>query len=403
MILFRSQWDMDGNQRRNDCGPACVAMVLASVGQDVPINTLSQIDIGDDGTTAAELIALLAKHDVIAHQTAMRTAPAICLVKYSGFRRSNVQDVNFTGWHWLILLSIDASRVTVHDPDWWGSRRNEGSNKAYSRAEWDAAFIPYGSARIAVVWDGGSELPKDEDDMVKATVTSDMPFLRVRQGAGTSTPAVAYLKNGAQIEVDTSGAAKNKLGQTWYPVSFQNSPGVLYGDEALTRPVTVQGYVMAGLVTLPKVDPQPVKPKLGFNFLFNGWAGGAAYSDGCRFFLAMNDTEGANALAAKGDAMVMYRQWWEHCPSQAELYNALNVGRLHKKILRTGPNELYGFDGSDIAFHAALDIDIATRLKRDDPDVIYAAGTFPMGTPDFTSARCARTSSSTTPRRITLV
>ena len=75
IYLYRSQWDADANQRRNDCGPACVAMVLQAFGQYVDINELSLIDAGDDGTTAAELIALLARRGIEARQTATPSAP----------------------------------------------------------------------------------------------------------------------------------------------------------------------------------------------------------------------------------------------------------------------------------------------------------------------------------------
>lgn len=134
-IPYRSQWDADANQRRNDCGPACVAMVLQAFGQYVDINTLSLIDVGDDGTTAAELIALLARRGIEAKQTGTPTAPAICLVKYSGFKRAGVQDVNFTGWHWLILLGGDEGGVITHDPDWWGVRRSEGAAQNHHKRE----------------------------------------------------------------------------------------------------------------------------------------------------------------------------------------------------------------------------------------------------------------------------
>lgn len=154
-IPYRSQWDPDANQRRNDCGPACVAMVLDAFGKHVEINQLSQIDISDDGTTATELISLLARNGVIhPRRVAAFTPPAICLVRYSGFARASVQDKRYTGWHWVVLLDIDPQKVIVHDPDWWGSRRDEGASHVFSRAEWDAAFIPYGNqGLIAIGWD----------------------------------------------------------------------------------------------------------------------------------------------------------------------------------------------------------------------------------------------------------
>jgi ABC-type bacteriocin/lantibiotic exporter with double-glycine peptidase domain len=154
-IPYRSQWDPDALQKRSDCGPACVAMVLDAFGQHVEINQLSQIDISDDGTTATELIGLLTKYGIQhARKSAAFVPPGICLVRYSGFSRANVQDKHYTGWHWVVLLDIDPQRVIVHDPDWWGSRRDEGAHHQFSIAEWDSAWLPYGNqGRIAIVWD----------------------------------------------------------------------------------------------------------------------------------------------------------------------------------------------------------------------------------------------------------
>src|SRR5689334_9767500 len=105
---YRSQWDLDASHKRNDCGPACVAMVLDAFGTHVDINTISaEIMPGQDiGTDAGDLVSALQKRGVTAstwHITNRPPLPFIALVEYSGFDRASVQDVNFTGWHWLIV------------------------------------------------------------------------------------------------------------------------------------------------------------------------------------------------------------------------------------------------------------------------------------------------------------
>ena len=158
--------------------------------------------------------------------------------------------------------------------------------------------------------------------------------------------------------------------------------------------VTVTPAVPSGPVTPPVPVVSPAPPvsfvtgpaaRLGYNVLFNGQAGMEAYNDGCRFFLVMNDTDGANALAAKGDCTVLYRQYWDHAPSVDEAVNALS-GRLHPAVIRTGINECEHINGSDISWHAQFDIAVATRLQSMNPAYRYAAGTFSMGTPDFTNS-----------------
>lgn len=154
---FRSQWDADANQKREDCGPACVASVLDAFGKHVAINDISALIMpGQDVGTDAASLAVALNHYGVAPQlwigTSYPAPPYIALVHYAGFDRANVQDAAFMGWHWLLVLSLNDLTAVVHDPDYWGARRNEGSLKRYSRAEFDRAFIPYGATKIAVKW-----------------------------------------------------------------------------------------------------------------------------------------------------------------------------------------------------------------------------------------------------------
>lgn len=153
-IVYRSQWDVDANNRKNDCGQTCVAMLAGSRGVNVGINTLPhQCDStgysnGRDLVRNFEHLQLGAK--VSYPGTSLAPPNSICLIWYGGLNRSSVQDKNFTGWHWVVFLREEGDQVVVHDPDFWGNRRAEGSEKHYSRAEWDAAFIPRGSHRVCV-------------------------------------------------------------------------------------------------------------------------------------------------------------------------------------------------------------------------------------------------------------
>ncbi len=46
-------------------------------------------------------------------------------------------DTGYKGWHWLIMLrQYSDGSVVTHDPDWWGSRRDEGCKKTYIGVEW---------------------------------------------------------------------------------------------------------------------------------------------------------------------------------------------------------------------------------------------------------------------------
>lgn len=149
---------------------------------------------------------------------------------------------------------------------------------------------------------------------------------------------------------------------------------VVYPDESIDRSITIN-------VTAPPI----VSARIGVNCLFDGSAARDAYSRGCRFFLMMNDTDTANWLCQQPDVLVMYRQYFDHAPSVQEAMTYLQAPRLHPLVIRTGINECEFIDGNNIQSHAAFDIELAQALKSQDSRIRYAAGTYSMGTPDFTN------------------
>ncbi len=194
---YRSQWDDDGSQRINDCGPACVAMVLDGRGIHAPINAISAETMpdGDVGTDKRDLVNALTKRGVKASVwtgNGYPPTPFIALVDYSGFERSNVQDVNFKSWHWMVVLSLDDATVVVHDPDYWAARRSEGDHKRYNRKEFDAAFRPYDALRGAIVW--------DDPQPMTLTVYAD-EYARVRMGPSTNDVIMGGVKTGERVTV----------------------------------------------------------------------------------------------------------------------------------------------------------------------------------------------------------
>ncbi len=153
-IVYRSQWDIDANNRSADCGQTCVAMLAGSRGVYIKINDLPYQSNPRGYSTANHLVSnfghlqLNTARVVNVPMNSQAPANSICLIWYGGLQRNSVQDKNFTGWHWVVFLREDGNDVIVHDPDFWGDRRHEGSDKRYSKAEWDAAFIPYSSASM---------------------------------------------------------------------------------------------------------------------------------------------------------------------------------------------------------------------------------------------------------------
>lgn len=239
---YRSQWDADANQKRNDCGPACVAMVLDAFGTHIAINDISaEMMPGQDvGTDAGDLVGALQKRGINAlawTSGSYPQLPAICLVHYAGFDRANVQDAAFMGWHWLLVLSLNDLTAVVHDPDYWGARRNEGSLKRYSRVEFDKAFIPYGASKIAVVWQEIQPVANNTYDIhdPSGAVIGSLSI------AGTVTAATVPPPPPASWDAqfwagDLFPAAAAPLFSTTYPATFDldwgnGSPNALVPNE----------------------------------------------------------------------------------------------------------------------------------------------------------------------------
>jgi hypothetical protein len=151
-VPYRSQWDTDADNRTADCGQTCCAMLAEWMGVAVDVNDLRFQQSSSGMSNATDLVnnlqsvGLPAKRVLLTPTDLLPQPGSICLVNYGGFDRSSVQDAGYYGWHWLIFLHADDDGVTVHDPDWWGSRREEGAGKQYRIEEWQRAFIPYPGA-----------------------------------------------------------------------------------------------------------------------------------------------------------------------------------------------------------------------------------------------------------------
>lgn len=143
-VIYRSQWDADGDDYNSDCGPASVAMVIEFLGSHVPINQVAQAanqPAHPTYTIPGDLIHAAAKYGVtlrrvlgltiemLRDQTMVQRLPVIALVHY-GTLTPLVQDKRFTGGHWLVVVGVDEKNVYVHDPNWRGDKRNDGARLA---------------------------------------------------------------------------------------------------------------------------------------------------------------------------------------------------------------------------------------------------------------------------------
>lgn len=139
MILMKwiSQTKEGGAPRRNDCGPACVAMGLTWVGK-IGASTVTSLsltyDPPADGTTAADLARAFTDHGAHVLRGAATPYPYIILVDYRTLypNPADRYDKVYNGLHWVYKLDPD----TIHDPLW--------------QVAGDGAYKVIGAARIAL-------------------------------------------------------------------------------------------------------------------------------------------------------------------------------------------------------------------------------------------------------------
>jgi len=147
-VPYRSQWDSDAKQFNSDCGPACIAMLLSHRGIHRSVDYLSAAcGLGESKryTTAPDLAfvsglcgsELSVKAGLSAHEW-VAESPAIALVHYGTL--PDRLDKNYTGGHWVVVVGGDDKFVELHDPDWWGERRDEGTGRRVSIEVFDNAL-----------------------------------------------------------------------------------------------------------------------------------------------------------------------------------------------------------------------------------------------------------------------
>lgn len=127
---------------------------------------------------------------------------------------------------------------------------------------------------------------------------------------------------------------------------------------------------------------------LGVNVLGNHRYAEEAYRAGCRYFVWMEGLLGAHEFKQRyPDATIVYRKWIEHGVRFAngqELARFVGVG-AYPGLVYMGYNEAdqWGQDGNDLRVRLTQDVE-AARIARE-RGAFYIAGSFSMGTPDFTN------------------
>lgn len=209
--------------------------------------------------------------------------------------------------------------------------------------------------------------------------------LRVRDAAGLDGRIIGLLPFGAEVEASGTVAGWAELPASAGGARIRQANGlagdaVLYASRDWLEPV--------GVVAPPPVVAADPRYMLGLNI-----QGGRldlahrAAQLGCRFFLIMDNFQGAAELAAAWpDAIVVARRWFTSRADVAGVIHGLEgaqYGRLHYMGHNEGDN--IGQAGADLIWRAELDRNVAAEIARIS-GAPYAGGTFSMGCPDYTDA-----------------
>ena len=147
-VPYISQWDAIAQKFKSDCGPACVAMLLAAKGVWVSVDDLAVecgMGPGKPYTLARDLAKCASKHGLklepVSGWTISQFAehvPCIALVHYGSI--PDRLDRNYTAGHWVVIVGISEVDVIFHDPDYHDASRDRGANRRIPRSVFEQAM-----------------------------------------------------------------------------------------------------------------------------------------------------------------------------------------------------------------------------------------------------------------------
>lgn len=152
-IPYKSQYDQDASEFRNDCGPACVAMILNGLGVNVTTNNVYwKTGAKHNGyVSVGQLIRAARTYDVAFEyfypwslnelKSAVKWGHAVIpLIHYGAWSKIGITQNSFRGPHFVVVLGYDEEYIYINDPLWSGSRRWEGEHKRLTYRQFEAAW-----------------------------------------------------------------------------------------------------------------------------------------------------------------------------------------------------------------------------------------------------------------------
>lgn len=201
---------------------------------------------------------------------------------------------------------------------------------------------------------------------------------------------IARLADGSRIQGEAveNGWVRVRLGAG-------GAPTIARDGKPLFGYLSMEVLELVGAPPPPPPPPPPIsRVRVGLNILNeHDTVAARALALGCNYFMVLNNPGLGERIANEHpNAVVMVRHWWGgHMPSPDDVLTVFS-GCRHPRVIYTGLNEAdeFGQGGhkdnlrlEELQRRAEFDVAVARKARANGGQ--YAAGTFSMGTPDFTS------------------
>lgn len=199
-VPYRPQNGAGANYRRNDCGVACIAMLLAYLGR-LGARTVDQLTAetglasSDTGLSCRALVALGARHGLDlfadaflsvdrlkAEVDAGRPPVALIAYRYVLDRLDQADKQVGNDGHFVVVTGHTDTHIIVNDPDWWAPYTEGGHHFRVPLVQFKAAFAEYLGQAVTI----NSMSPKEE--AAARLNDAQAAVARIQEASTTTSP-----------------------------------------------------------------------------------------------------------------------------------------------------------------------------------------------------------------------
>jgi hypothetical protein len=240
-VPYKSQNDADATFKRSDCGPCCIAMILAAMGQNVTTNQVTAASgiVGDSGLRLDQMVTTAAAFGLsLFFQSGLglddlkrfidNGQPPIALINYGNI--PDRFDQHYTGGHFVLVVGYDddSGRVFINDPDY--PPGSMGYQRPYSFPVFSGAwggFEPNVNPNFCLV------IPQPPKPIPGTATAAPQPVqpaaagdvwvvapagLAFRAQADASAPLIGGLSFGQHLTALGAESGQDATGRTWQQV-----------------------------------------------------------------------------------------------------------------------------------------------------------------------------------------